>query len=314
MQPLNLPKTKKIISPARLSSYVQFFKPQSDMELYGVYCWNLQLSSCFYDLISVVEVALRNRVHYALSGYFSPGSLSFAWYHGMQLSGKTKDKIKKITHNKTRGRNPNWLPKNPAPSPDDIVSRVTFGFWKNVLQAKRLARGGNIPWENILINVAINHRNNDVNFWKKERNRDSLCARIETVNRIRNRICHFEPIWKQKELYEELLARPGLQPKVLAPAPVTPSDSIKRLRLLHSRSLELLYWLSKSRAADYRNSESCKRFYAVCSDLGLLSYRNQQPYVESSVNDWDELRQHMESGRRIKILDADNILGYYYPK
>jgi len=67
--PLNLLSSLDSISAARLSSYRRFFIPASDSELYGLYCWNEVLSTNFMRLTGIVEVALRNRFHLALSQY-----------------------------------------------------------------------------------------------------------------------------------------------------------------------------------------------------------------------------------------------------
>ena len=314
MQPKNIEKPKAIISPARLSSYHLFFKPTCDEELFGVYCWNIQLSSCFYNLISIVEVTLRNRIHFALSNHILPGTNSFPWYNHLNLHPKTENKIKEITHYKRRGRG-QWIPKKPAPSPDDVVSRLTFGVWKNLLDVQYDQKGNSIPWGSLIPNILVNHRTKTSSFWGRQKNQDFLFARIGLVGNLRNRICHFEPIWKQGDLMEERRFRPGIRLSTEHNAPTTVAESIARLRLLHSRTVELLFWLSKSRASDYTTSENCKKFLAICSGIGLTHYKNLAPHIEININNLKHLKNHIHQKRMIKIVDNNgHILAYNYPQ
>jgi len=88
------------ISSARLSSYTNFFRPATQEELYGIYCWNEVLSSNFMRLTGLVEVALRNRFHLVLSRYakanFPRGVKGSAdsndWYSVLPIGGKSLDK------------------------------------------------------------------------------------------------------------------------------------------------------------------------------------------------------------------------------
>lgn len=313
MQPQNMEKTKAVISAARLSSYQKFFNCATDNELFGVYCWNIHLSACFYNLISIVEVALRNRFHFALSDHFSPGAISFDWYNSLKLQPKTANKIKKITHYKKRGRG-EWIPKDPVPSADDVVSRLTFGVWKNLLDVEEDCDGNKIPWGNLIPKILVNHRTQEVAFWSREKNQDFLFARIGLVGDVRNRICHFEPIWKQGDLYEERRPRQGYSLKIEYPAPSSPSISVDRLRLIHNRMVKLLYWLSKARASDYTTSENCKKFFNICCDQGLISYKNLLPHAEIELNNIECLKNSICEKRMVKVIDElGDPVAFIYP-
>ncbi len=48
----------------------------------------------------------------------------------LNLNPDSREKVKKITHKKRHGT---WLPRSHMPSPDDVVSKLTFGFWSHLL-------------------------------------------------------------------------------------------------------------------------------------------------------------------------------------
>ncbi|MEC8900461.1 MAG: Abi family protein, partial [Pseudomonadota bacterium] len=198
MQPSNIQQTHIDISHARLSSYQNFFQCHDPQEVYGIYCWNEAISGALFRLISITEVVMRNRFHVALSQHFysamSVGSYEANdWYNHVGLTNKSQVKVRGVTHKPPSRRGQQWTPKRPMPTSNDVVSQMTFGFWLKLLDARA-------PWENLIPNVLPGHRHREASHWKKLRNQDALYARIDLVNRLRNRIAHFEPVWKQKAL------------------------------------------------------------------------------------------------------------------
>ena len=275
MQPHNIQQTHQDISLARLSSYQHFFQVTDPDEVYGIYCWNEAISGALFRLISITEVVMRNRFHHALSLYadqsFSPvgHTTSNDWYNHIPLSGKSQDKIRKETHVCRKGK---WLAKHKTPSANDVVSRMTFGFWPNLLDS-------NVPWGPLLPQIVPGHRHKTESHWKVLKNQDALYARIELVNKLRNRIAHFEPVWKQGVLRQEKRQRQNQKPAVVQLAPMTPEQALARLSLLHDRTLELLKWFSPDRAKDYENSYVRSHFDWLCSTEGLRSYQSFTPGI-----------------------------------
>lgn len=128
------------ISHARLSNYRTFFSPADDNGTLGLYQWNDDVSGALFRAMSLLEIVLRNQFHKALgSRYGAVGPTGGKdWFNHLKLNPDSREKVKKITHKKRHGT---WLPRSPMPSPDDVVSKLTFGFWPHLLDVTNDATG-----------------------------------------------------------------------------------------------------------------------------------------------------------------------------
>ncbi len=312
MQPLNIQQTTEDISLARLSSYHNFFTSLSHHEAYGLYCWNEALSTTLFRLISITEIVMRNRFHVALSLHCQSNPASVGrpdandWFNHINFPSKSQDKIKGITH--YRHRRHGWLPRQPMPSSNDTVSQMTFGFWPALLNAS-------VPWGTLLPDIVPGHRHKTSAHWNVQRNQDALYARLDLVNKLRNRIAHFEPVWKQRGICEEKRQRRNQPlPAIVVPAPTTPSDAIKMLHERHDRTTELLHWLSPNRARDYEQSYVRDHFKWICSDEGLAAYQQMKPGYELPLSRFKrELNGIVRRGDMIRVNRSGTQHGTFYP-
>lgn len=304
------------LSPIRLSNYKKFFKTVSDEEVLGLYQWNEELSSVFFRTISIIEVLLRNQFHRALSVRY--GALedreSRNWYEFLNLNDLSKAKIQAITHERT---NKQLKPRSPLPSPDDVVSRVTFGFWPHLIDVSTDVNGQVVDWGCILPEILPGHRQKQATYWRKQKHQDVLFTRLQMCNYLRNRIAHHEPIWKLGPLKEEKRPRAGVTIKNVESAPRTTSEALARLRLLHERLLELLSWLSPNVATYYRGSELCLCCQYLLQETTLLAYKNGWYSHEldlAMVGSFRKLRKALRYSARhkqpIRIIDGEFLLGY----
>lgn len=271
------------LSHPRLSSYRRFFGAASDGEALGLYQWNEELSAALFRAISLVEIVLRNQFHKALSLRYGVNGThgSKDWYEHIDLKKLSLDKVRNVTHT---GRPPRLAPKRPVPSPDDVVSKLTFGFWPHVLDASNDTAGVAIPWGDVMLDIVPGHRQRTATYWNKQRHQDGFYARLDLCNGLRNRIAHHEPIWKLGALLDELRSRPGAPaPAVVAAAPKTPADAIARLELLFSRLLELLEWLSPPVASAFAGSNIDIRCRALLSTRALAHYQARRGTADLDV-------------------------------
>ncbi|EOW4497304.1 Abi family protein, partial [Acinetobacter baumannii] len=67
MKSSNISNTVDLLSSDRLKSYKLYFNLKNNEECIGVYLWNDALSTAFFKLLSIFEVAFRNMVHKELS-------------------------------------------------------------------------------------------------------------------------------------------------------------------------------------------------------------------------------------------------------
>lgn len=260
------------ISAPRLSSYRSFFQPQTDEELLSIYRWHEDLCEHFTRILKTVEIVMRNRFHGALSVRYGTKATGGGrdWYSHIQLSSHSSDSVRKITH-KANGK-----PRRPAPSPDDVVSKLTLGFWPALLDVTHDGAGQRVPWHQIVPAMVPGHRYPRETYWRSGASRDAFQARLELCTYLRNRIAHHEPIWKQGELLEETKPRHRRVPAVLAPAPSTPAEALARLQLQHDRLMELLHWLSPAAARMVRQDPAFQRNAPLLQAGTLQAYRQGQ--------------------------------------
>ena len=226
MRPIQPLIFEQIISKPRLDSYRGYFRATT-REAIGLYMWNGEISSRLATLLSYFEIALRNNIHAGLSDFYSHGaSRSIHWYDVTrgQLKSDTRQKIDAVRA--TRGPGGQPIPRTPAPSPDEVVSRVTFGFWPAVLSAidRRYA-------DQLFPRVFPHHPLTAVPAdWKDSTKRKAALSYIYELNELRNRIAHHEPLWKFAAI-KDTSVHP---PITLVPASVNQASSIDRFRRLIS--------------------------------------------------------------------------------
>ena len=313
MQAQNIPQTILELSAPRLATYRSFYAPANDSELYGLYCWNENIASLFRFLINSVEIAMRNGFHRELSLRYgaTAGTASSDWYNELALTGKTLDNIQWVTHAWRRGRP--TAPLVPAPSPDTVVAKQTFGFWKNLFDVQTTLGGANVPWGSIMPTLLPNHRQRQPGYWSLTR-RGEIWARIDLVGNLRNRIAHLEPIWKSGPLYEEARAARGYSPLVIDAPPATPADALARLRLTRDRSLELLSWFSAARADDFLRSEAHHRLNFLLSEAGLEACRRQREHQTTSLIllGTDKVKRKLKR-QAVQITEGGRPVAMSYP-
>lgn len=250
------PKTADILSvlsTPRLGPYRQTFKPASEDELLGVYQWAQAVSTSLHPLLGLSEVVLRNAIHASLSRQCSGnGSSSFAWYDRAEkssivLRGKSLVKVEELL---SEGTPP--IRKAVQPAPDLVVSRLSFGFWPNVLEELN-----NRQAPRTFTDVFANHPHSKPAHWSVEGNKQLVVLRLKRLQDLRNRICHFEAIWKPHWL--------GAQSSHW-------SHGVLGLRNLHDTMVELLGWCSKDAAAHYQGSFSCNWFSKLCTTDAVFGF------------------------------------------
>lgn len=254
MRPTDVATTIQALSAPRLSGYRAYFSTTDDHDLYGCYQWNSELSRSILPLMHLIEVTFRNschrelsRKHAAVAGKIGSNT-SNDWYSHVKLSKHSQESIKKIKKKTTR--------------PDDVISRLTFGFWSNLLDVPDV-----IP---LLPAIFPNTSRNLAHL----KNVDFVYARMQMINNLRNRTAHWEPMWKFGALMPEKRERPG-SPRLIptAQATTTPSQSIARMAMLYDRMNSFLSMMDAGVSQTYDESYTHEHFRWVCSEAGLAAHR-----------------------------------------
>ena len=161
-------------------------------------------------MISIIEIVLRNKFHRALSARYGAvgGQESKDWYLYVKLNQHSKSKVNEIIHTLRKKKRRSALSRA---SPDDVVSRLSFGFWPYLLDLQIDIHNQPINLASIILDAFPGHRQRQENYWKKTKYQDQLFARLDMCNQLRNRIAHHEPIWKLRSLKQENRLRPGIR-------------------------------------------------------------------------------------------------------
>ncbi len=318
--PSNLAETLHDISSERLSSYRTFFLPQTDEELYGIYCWNDAISSRLMRLIGIIEIILRNRIHRELSQFAYQPSLSLGtstsndWYRFVignttKAGGLIKKEIGKITRQSTVSSLISPVPAN------RIVAAMSYGFWPRAFQISHTAQNLPIPWDVLIPAIFPRHHQQAQIFWADAHQQGQLFKRLELIGDIRNRIAHFEPVWKFKELKSEWIHTAAHPVRTVAPAPLNSDEAIERMKLTYRKISQVLNWLSKERAGDYMESENHHCLDWLLTKEALEEYKNigsERTYRLSSLSKSWGLKLKLRQRKSFLIVDKSVPIGLFY--
>lgn len=173
---------ERAVSKPRLSRYLTVYDGDW-RKAQKLYIANLRISQKLYVVISVFEVALRNAIdeHYkqqfiaatgssewlrtqsGISGFLSNSTLAKG---GFQSRENVKKAITNLRSHYTH---------------DKVVSELSFGFWKYMFATKEFAAAGST-----LLRVFVSR--------PRGVNHSDVYNRLDTINRIRNRVAHHQPV------------------------------------------------------------------------------------------------------------------------
>lgn len=170
---------RKSFSDKRLQTYEDIATSKGLNATYAVELYKLNILICeeLYAFIDCIEVCLRNAIHYKMQEITKKETWydDVAWFE-IHLKGLEDAKKPKY-----RGENP--------PSPNDVISRLNFGFWCHIFDANYEQS----LWVPCLRYIFPSHIGSP--------DRKKIASVFKKLLLIRNRIAHFEPIIKnEKEL------------------------------------------------------------------------------------------------------------------
>jgi hypothetical protein len=183
------------LAPARISGYRSFLKLSTHDEVYRAYCWNYAVSASVFPLLGCVEMHLRDAVHREMSTRHAPAGAanphSYPWYDWNQgshypLLNKARDDVYALLYVKKTG-----LLAHPAPSTDDVVASLTFGFWTNLFRSFTPVQA-----PQLIPRILPNHHIVTPAQWGSKSVRAALNDHLRIANDFRNRVAHHEPLFK----------------------------------------------------------------------------------------------------------------------
>lgn len=243
------------VSSPRSGVYRRVFRTQNEVETCGAILWGQQVTMSLLSLTSNFEVALRNRIHVSLSRQASSklnaqSSDSFPWYDKelgwFQLNGESLEKVERIL-------SANQLRLKVQPPPDKVISRLSFGFWSNILDSQLPGPIAARTFPEILP-----HHPSSKHHWKHVSNQKVVVDIIKSVQTWRNRLAHCKPVWNEGWFRSS----PNQHWTELLP----------RLKQKHNEVLDCLSWICPATCTVYKDSFAGKIFPALVSEEAIVAH------------------------------------------
>lgn len=288
ISPENISNHINEISSLRIGSYKSFFKTTNDEEAYGIYCWNGELSSRISLAIGIYEVLLRNKIHKTLSGFFfnnknyCSGALngtfeSCDWYNHISENSKFSSYIKSELTDEKRN------PLSPPPYPHQIISKLSHGKWRNAFKVTKTLNGKDIPWDRLLHEVFPEYRSD----FKKPSAKEPVFMRLKQVHLLRNRISHFEPVWKFGELKNEA------GNKTMRKAPTNIVECLSRTKTEYKYIVDIISWMSSDMHNFYEKTLNHKEILELLELNAINSFKEKSQTIQIDIKS-EDLSQQIE--------------------
>jgi len=306
MLPSDTQSFELLVSKPRLDSYRNYFKTVTPLETIGFYMWNCDLSINLNVLLGYLEIALRNNTHRSLSNFTSKGSTNSShWYDSsrINLSADNQRKIDDTRKDKKTGQ-----PLKPAPNPDEIISRLSFGFWPNLLN--QLDR----RYTDITLTAIFPNHQYSANpsNWKVGANVKSAIAELFEINKLRNRVAHHESVWKFGSIINT-----SVQPNIIVePASSNLNESIHRFNRFLTQYDNVLQSLNLDLHNDLFNSSWRKRIEYLISPKGIQRYQTAKnriaPVAITSTHFHDNFIAFAQDNQPI-VIHQNGESGLFHP-
>lgn len=177
---------KRSLSPERLAPYLTHAAGDKQLAL-KFYLWNARLSKAFLYPLHVAEITVRNAMHGALSSIY--GGPTWILCNGFPLTLESqnawKNAQRRLIARRTRQGNSSPI------TPNDMVATLTFDFWSNLFRFDY-----DTEWSQPGLLRTV-FPNLPENF-----GRPDIQSQVATVNNLRNRIAHHEPIYNDRNISE----------------------------------------------------------------------------------------------------------------
>lgn len=156
--------------------------PRLALDLYE---WNIALSAAFWEVIAVVEVAMRNAMHDHLTNVYGD-----RWYDNKTiLDDRSLNAVREAKRRAARG-----LARSEQVSPGKVVSEMSFGVWVALLDrgGHSSSQGARLHYHDTLWVPALQHGFPAGPGHQRRTNRG-----LRVVQSLRNRIGHHEKIFNE---------------------------------------------------------------------------------------------------------------------
>jgi hypothetical protein len=172
-----------IFSQERLDRYLGHAHcNNSKNEALIAYSWNIELSQALYPALQILEIALRNSLHDAITACYQ----TEYWFDLEFLHSREKERVTQAKDNLKKDKKPIEVGR--------IVAELSFGFWTSLFDVRY--EHDQTLWPKLL-------KSTFPFLPKGQRTRTYLSRELNRIRILRNRIFHYEPIWHWKDLPQQ---------------------------------------------------------------------------------------------------------------
>ncbi|MGL3805390.1 hypothetical protein ACSYDW_04775 [Paeniglutamicibacter sp. R2-26] len=169
---------KRLLTAERLSSY----DPGHGEDLVRIlhlYESNMRAAAAVMHTMGMIEVLVRNALDMALARWWEQEEPTQDWLRSRHLDGKAMlDVSKAVSRHK---------PASTNPSHGQIIAELPFGFWRFLVSKRYLTT----LW------IPAAHRGFPYLEGRMHERRAALEAALKSLNLVRNRAAHNEPIHRR---------------------------------------------------------------------------------------------------------------------
>lgn len=265
-------KVAACLSEERLGSYSFLLPIEHKAHAVIPYDWMQYLSSMLFIPLQYLEITLRNRIHNVLTSFYEKKGQTIS------LPGKPKNWIRWMPTNRSvrtdvelAHKNAMHDVKNRVATAGDIISRLQFGVWIRILEEHPGKESPYAFWDRTSSLIFPN---------APDKSRKTILKELRDINTIRNRLFHYEPIWKFENMpYQQ----------------ATPEIGRK-----YGKIMEVLNWLSTDMHNFIEASGHGKRLVATAIEIAeylrTVEKHAEKEYFEF-LKEWTKKRPYTQEKR-----------------
>ncbi|EET1039207.1 Abi family protein, partial [Escherichia coli] len=253
------------LSTARFSTYqLPILGGASPEQCLGIYLWNKQLASAFLPALQIIEISLRNAIYQSWIAHEEEQIEQNFQSHNWE---KEKAKIDKLWFINAFTKQNNYIAWNNIKTAEkqltyekkpltaeNFISKLTLGFWVSMVQNDFDVQKNSYLtlWPHLRHRVFPNAINSNSGT---PLSINSIGNELKEINKIRNRLSHHEPLWRNKKAYQV-------------------EDVINKVIEHYDRCLKVIHWINPSNLKLLDIIESNTRMSELCSLHAL--WKNKQ--------------------------------------
>lgn len=179
---------EKVVSKERLGRYLMATQSNQQKAM-ALYRLNINLSHSAYSLIGLLEIALRNAIHNHYSAQYGSSSwLIQACEPGGWLTQPHAEETRKVIAKASQS-----LRAKGQLTPAKLLAELNFGVWRYLFN-KHQYQYGDRTLHKIFPNYVLPIYVGPQPYGAEDEAQVQLYKWLDQINRIRNRVAHYEPL------------------------------------------------------------------------------------------------------------------------